>query len=115
MFWVAGFDLLYSLQDIEFDTKHGLHSIPSQYGVEKTLRISVMFHFLTIFFWSMFAFEAYLGTFGWIAIAFSTLMLTYEHYLVRKDFTKIDRAFFTINGYLGIIFLALIVLDQFTQ
>ncbi len=115
MFWVAGFDLLYSLQDIEFDTKHGLHSIPSKYGAEKTLRISVGFHFLTLFFWTLFVLEAQLGTFAWIAILFSTLMLAYEHYLVRKDFTKIDRAFFTINGYLGIVFLAFIIIDQIVR
>ena len=112
MFWVAGFDLLYSLQDIDFDVKHGLHSIPSKHGAEVTLRISTIFHFLTVAFWAMFVWEAELGSFAWLAIAMSVVMLSYEHYLVRKDFTKIDRAFFTINGYLGIIFLALIIFDH---
>jgi len=111
LFWVAGFDLLYSLQDIDFDKKHGLHSIPSKYGAEKTMKISLFFHVLTIGLWALFVWSAELGTFGWIAVLFSAVMLAYEHYLVRKDFTKIDRAFFTINGYLGIIFLVLIILD----
>jgi len=53
-----------------------------------------------------------LGGLAWLAVIFSALMLSYEHYLVRKDFTKIDRAFFTINGYLGIVFLVFIILDQ---
>jgi len=111
LFWVAGFDLLYSLQDIDFDKKHGLHSIPSKYGAQKTMKISLFFHTLTIVLWALFVWSAELGTLGWVAVLFSALMLSYEHYLVRKDFTKIDRAFFTINGYLGIIFLLLIILD----
>ncbi len=112
MFWVAGFDLLYSLQDIDFDVKHGLHSIPSKYGAEVTLRISTVFHLVTVTFWAMFVWSAGLGSFAWLAIALSAVMLSYEHYLVRKDFTKIDRAFFTINGYLGIVFLTLIIFDH---
>ena len=112
MFWVAGFDLLYSLQDIEFDRKNGLFSIPSRYGVKATLAISASFHFLTVLFWAFFVSCAHLGIFAYMAVIVSALMLTYEHYLVRKDFTKIDRAFFTINGYLGIVFFIFIVLDK---
>ncbi|MCI0501475.1 MAG: 4-hydroxybenzoate polyprenyltransferase [Epsilonproteobacteria bacterium] len=111
MFWVAGFDLLYSLQDIEVDKKLGLHSIPSKFGAEKTMLFSKIMHILTIIFWSFFVVEAGLGIFGFVAILISILMLSYEHYLVNKDFTKIDKAFFTVNGYLGIVFFALIILD----
>ncbi len=112
IFWVAGFDLLYSLQDIEFDKQNNLYSIPSRYGAEATLIISSIFHIFTILFWSLFVWMADLGLFAYIAIIFSALMLTYEHYLVRKDFTKIDRAFFTVNGYLGVAFLIFIILDK---
>jgi 4-hydroxybenzoate polyprenyltransferase len=112
MFWVAGFDLLYSLQDIEFDKKNGLFSIPSKYGATATLKISAFFHFLTILFWTLFVAVAGLGLFAVLAVVFSFLMLSYEHYLVRKDFTKIDRAFFTVNGYLGIVFFFFIILDK---
>ena len=111
MFWVAGFDLLYSLQDIEVDKKLGLHSIPSRFGAEKTMLLSKIMHTLTIVFWSFFVIEAGLGIFGFVAIILSIMMLSYEHYLVNKDFTKIDKAFFTVNGYLGIVFFALIILD----
>ena len=55
--------------------------------------------------------EAGLGIFGFVAKILSIMMLSYEHYLVNKDFTKIDKAFFTVNGYLGIVFFALIILD----
>jgi len=111
LFWVAGFDLLYSLQDIEFDKKHNLHSIPSQFGVKKTMLISKMFHFMTIVLWSIFIQSAELGFFATLAVVLSAIMLTYEHHLVNKDFKKIDRAFFTVNGYLGIMFLILIILE----
>lgn len=112
MFWVAGFDLLYSLQDIEVDKKLGLHSIPSTFGVEKTMRISQLFHALTVLFWLLFAVVSGSGIFVYIAVGVSALMLGVEHYIVNKDFSKIDRAFFTINGYLGIVFFVLVVCDK---
>ena len=112
IFWVAGFDLLYSLQDMEFDKQNNLHSVPSRYGSEATLLISALFHLLTVVFWALFAWIAGLGPFALIAVIASAVMLGYEHYLVRKDFSQIDRAFFTVNGYLGIAFLVLIILDK---
>jgi len=111
LFWVAGFDLLYSLQDIEFDKANGLHSIPSQFGAEKTMLIAKLFHTMTIVLWAMFVQSANLEIWASTAVILSAIMLTYEHYLVNKDFTKIDRAFFTVNGYLGILFLILIILE----
>jgi 4-hydroxybenzoate polyprenyltransferase len=112
VFWVAGFDLLYSLQDMEFDKTNNLHSIPSRYGSNTTLKISASFHILSVLFWSLFVFEAGLGYPAIMAVLFSAAMLAYEHYLVRKDFTQIDRAFFTVNGYLGFVFIGLIILDK---
>ena len=112
MFWVAGFDLLYSLQDIEVDKKLGLHSVPSQFGAKKTMLFSQILHILTVVFWLLFIIESNSGIFGYIAIIVSAIMLTYEHIIVNRDFTKIDKAFFTINGYFGIVFFILIVLDQ---
>ncbi len=112
MFWVAGFDLLYSLQDIDVDKKLGLHSIPSKFGAEKTMQISRVFHSLTVIFWLIFAISSGSSYFAYLAVLISALMLSYEHYLVNKDFRKIDKAFFTVNGYLGIIFLILIIIDN---
>lgn len=112
MFWVAGFDLLYSLQDMAFDRERGLHSIPSRFGSAATLKISALFHLLAVLFWALFVGEADLSYFAVAAVVFSALMLTYEHYLVRRDFTQIDRAFFTVNGYLGFVFIGLIILDE---
>jgi len=111
MFWVAGFDLLYSLQDMEFDIANNLHSIPSKFGASKTMWIARTFHTLTVVFWIAFIIEAGLGVWGQLAVLFSAIMLTYEHYIVNKDFTKIDKAFFTVNGYLGFVFILLIIME----
>lgn len=112
VFWVAGFDLLYSLQDMEFDRQRGLHSIPSRFGSAATLKISALFHLLAVGFWGLFVREAVLDYFAMAAVVFAAMMLLYEHYLVRRDFTQIDRAFFTVNGYLGFVFIGLIILDK---
>ena len=112
MFWVAGFDLLYSLQDIDVDKKLGLHSVPSKFGAKKTMLFSKIFHTLTVIFWLLFVIYSQGSYFAYLAVIFSALMLCYEHYIVNKDFKKIDRAFFTVNGYLGIVFLILIILDN---
>ena len=112
MFWVAGFDLLYSLQDIEVDKKLNLHSIPSKFGAKNTMLISKVFHILTVVFWLLFVISSDSSAFAYLAVVISAVMLSYEHYLVNKDFTKIDKAFFTVNGYLGIVFFFLIILDN---
>ncbi len=111
MFWVAGFDLLYSLQDMEFDKANNLHSIPSRFGARNTMRIARVFHLLAILLWVSFVAAAHLGLWAQLAVLFAAVMLTYEHYLVNKDFTKIDKAFFTVNGYLGFVFLLLIIME----
>ncbi len=111
MFWVAGFDLLYSLQDMEFDKKNNLHSIPSRFGAKKTMWIARVFHILAVLFWVWFVSAAHLGLWAQLAVLFAAVMLTYEHYLVNKDFTKIDKAFFTVNGYLGFVFLIFIIVE----
>ena len=112
IFWVAGFDLLYSLQDMDFDKEQNLHSIPSKYGPEATLFISALFHALAVLFWVLFVWAAGLGVIALSAALGSGAVLYYEQMLVRKDFTQIDRAFFTVNGYLGIAFMILIILDR---
>ena len=68
LFWVAGFDLLYALQDIQHDKKEGLYSVPSVFGVQKTLWISRIFHCFTLMFWGLFIKEAELGVWMWIGL-----------------------------------------------
>ena len=112
MYWVAGFDLLYSLQDMEYDKENGLFSIPSRFGKDATFFISRLFHAQTVLFWLLFVISAELGFFAYVGVIVSAVVLFCEHRIVLKDFAKIDRAFFTLNGYLGIIFFVLIFLDR---
>ncbi|MDR0666419.1 MAG: 4-hydroxybenzoate polyprenyltransferase [Campylobacteraceae bacterium] len=111
MFWAAGFDLLYSLQDIEFDKEHKLHSIPSRYGKDAALAVSAGFHILAVIFWLLFVSDASLGSISYAAVAVSAIILCCEHFIVRRDFRKIDKAFFTLNGYLGIMFFIFVWVD----
>ena len=112
MYWVAGFDLLYSLQDMEYDRQNGLFSIPSKLGGEATFFISRLFHAQTILFWLLFVFTAQLGFLAYLGVLVSAGFLWMEHRIVVKDFSKIDRAFFTLNGYLGIVFFIFILIDR---
>ena len=73
--------------------------------------IARVFHLLAVIFWATFVFMAHLGLWAQLAVIFSAIMLSYEHYIVNKDFTKIDKAFFTVNGYLGFVFLILIIME----
>lgn len=110
-FWVAGFDILYSLQDIEYDQKAGLFSIPSIYGENASLFISALFHAITTLFWLFYCAAANLGFWAYFGVLLSAVILYFEHKIVRRDFSKIDRAFFTLNGYLGIMFFVFIFID----
>lgn len=112
MFWVAGFDLLYSLQDMAYDKENGLFSIPSQFGKEATFFISKLFHAQTVLFWLLFVISAELGWSAYLGVGIAAVILGWEHRIVLKDFTKIDRAFFTLNGYLGIVFFIFILIDR---
>lgn len=110
-FWTAGFDLLYSLQDMEHDKKAGLYSIPSRFGSKATLLFSAFFHILAVCFWFIFVFVSPLGNLALMGVIISALILFFEHKIVRKNFSHINKAFFTLNGYLSIIFFIFIWVD----
>jgi len=112
MFWVAGFDILYSLQDMEFDKKEGLFSIPAIVGERGALFMAKMFHIFAVVFWALFVAYANLGFFAWVGVLISGAILYYEHLLISKSFDNIPKAFFDLNGFLGIIFLVFIILDR---
>lgn len=111
LFWVAGFDLLYSLQDMEFDKNNGLFSVPSIYGLGVSIVVSRSCHILAVLFWALFVATSNSGIYAYFGVLSAFLMLVYEHYLVRKDLLNIPKAFFQTNGYLGVVFLAFILLD----
>ena len=112
MFWVGGFDILYSLQDMEFDKKEGLYSIPARVGEKCALFISKMFHIFAVIFWFLFVIYAKLGFFAYLGVIVAAAMLYYEQKLVDKDYKNIPKAFFDVNGILGILFLVFIIIDR---
>jgi 4-hydroxybenzoate polyprenyltransferase len=116
MFWVAGFDLIYSLQDIEFDRKASLFSLPAKLGVAPALRISTLFHAATV---ALLAATAMLTNSGWIAytgIAVVAMILYWEHRIVKpNDLSRVNVAFFNLNGYVSILLLLTFAGDIFIK
>lgn len=116
LFWVAGFDILYALQDLSFDRESGLHSIPVKFGVQGSLWTARIFHLLTVVLFFLLMQQLSLGSWFLAGIICMTGMLLYEHWLLRAgDLNKLDAAFFTMNGYISITFLVSTVLDIFLK
>ncbi|PYR89606.1 MAG: 4-hydroxybenzoate octaprenyltransferase [Acidobacteria bacterium] len=105
-FWVAGFDLIYALQDVEFDRKAKLFSLPSRYGVAPALRVSSVFHGATVILLIATAVITNLGWMAYAGIAVVASILYWEHRLVTpEDLSRINVAFFNMNGYVSILLL----------
>lgn len=112
--WVAGFDIIYSLQDRDFDTKTGLHSIPVRFGVEGALIISAALHLITIWALVFVHQSAELGLFHALGVLIMAALLSWEHWIVRpNDLSRIDRAFFQLNGYAALAYLLCTCVDIF--
>ena len=112
--WVSGFDIIYALQDEDFDKQHQLHSIPAAVGKTKALRISELLHLLAA---SCVVFAGVYGHFGiwyWCGVAVFISLLVYQHILVKpNDLSKVNMAFFTTNGIASVVFAVFVLLDLF--
>lgn len=112
LLWLPGFDILYALQDVDFDRKHGLHSIPAKFGVGRSLLSARVLHALS---WGMLALTGvmfHLGAFYWLGILAAGGLFVYEHSLVREDdLTRLDMAFFNMNGYISVTVFVFTALD----
>jgi 4-hydroxybenzoate polyprenyltransferase len=110
--WVAGFDVLYSCQDVDFDRRAGLHSVPARFGVPAALAIARALHALTVVLLLAMPLVTPLGG-PWLAgVALVAVLLAWEHRLVRADdLSRINQAFFTVNGVVGFVVLAAAVAD----
>jgi 4-hydroxybenzoate polyprenyltransferase len=115
MFWVAGFDTIYGCQDVDFDRKEGLHSLASRLGVDRALVLSRIFHVLSVAFMAG-AMRRGPGL-GWVSLAGVLVMaglLAWEQAIVHGgDMRRIDKAFFEINSWIGMVLLALVVVDLY--
>ncbi len=111
--WVAGFDLIYACQDAGFDRRSGLHSVPARFGVAAALRISSALHVLTVVALGATALLAGLGGPFLGALALAAVLLVWEHRLVRPDdLSRVDAAFFTINGWVSVALFLGLALDM---
>lgn len=112
LFWVAGFDILYALQDLEFDRKRGLHSIPVRLGVTGSLWAARLFHMVMAVLLLLLGLQLGLGAWYGVGLAAVAGMLLYEHWLLRGgDLEKIDAAFLNMNGYISVSIFAFTLLD----
>jgi len=115
-FWVAGFDIFYALQDIEFDRKVGVHSIPARFGVRKAIMFARTFHILTLVFLILTGIYAGLGVIYFSGLGVLAGFLVYEHSLIKEnDLSKINMAFFTINGYVSILYMVFVIADIYIK
>lgn len=111
-FWVGGFDLIYSLQDIDFDKKEGLYSIPSVYGVKSTLSLSFASHILMLGLLVGLMFVLKLGIIFKVGLVIIAILIWYEHTLVKVDnFTNVPVAFFNVNAAVSLSLLVFTVAD----
>jgi 4-hydroxybenzoate polyprenyltransferase len=108
MFWVAGFDMIYALQDIDFDIKHGLFSFPAKFGIANTLRLTRALHALTVVCWAIAGFLGGMGMIYGLGLVAIVFFLIREHQLVRSfGVAKMNEAFFLMNGVVSVaLFLA---------
>jgi 4-hydroxybenzoate polyprenyltransferase len=111
--WVAGFDIFYSLQDVEFDREHRLLSIPATLGEERGIRVARWMHVVSIAALIAVGLAVQAGPWYWVGIVLAATLLLYEHSLVTpRDLGRLDAAFFTMNGMISIAFFFFVLMDR---
>ncbi len=110
--WVAGFDLLYALFDVEVDRAQGLHSVPARFGIRAAFTGARLLHSLTVLLLVVAGLGLPVGALYWLGTAVVAILLAYEHSLVSpEDRTRLDTAFFTMNGVISVTFFAIVLAD----
>ncbi|BDC49939.1 4-hydroxybenzoate octaprenyltransferase [Bryobacterales bacterium F-183] len=105
MFWTAGFDIIYSCQDYDFDQREGLFSIPSRLGIAGALNVARLLHVLMMVSIGALIVSFALGWLAWVGAGVVAALILYEHSLVKaNDLSRVDAAFFTVNGYVSMLF-----------
>lgn len=113
LFWVSGFDIIYALQDEEFDKNESLNSIPSKIGRVNALRISELFHLITAMLILAFGYFIQGGMIYWAGASIFIVLLVYQHFLVKpNDLSKVNLAFFTTNGIASVLFATFVISEM---
>ncbi len=114
LLWTAGFDVIYSCQDVEHDTRTGLHSVPRRLGIRNALRVSLTLHVLMVVILLLLTRYADLGNVYLLGVFITAALLFYEHTLVKPDdLSKVNVAFFTVNGLISMALMAFTLIDIF--
>ncbi len=114
LFWVSGFDVIYALQDEDFDKENRLHSIPAALGRKNALRVSELLHVLSAACVIAAGFYGNFGLWYWVGVVLFVGLLIYQHLLVKPDdLSKVNLAFFTTNGIASVVFAAFVFIDLF--
>jgi 4-hydroxybenzoate polyprenyltransferase len=112
LFWVSGFDIIYALQDVEFDRSQNLYSIPAYFGKKQGLRISEVLHVLSVVTVVYAGVYAEFGAWYWIGVLVFISMLVYQHSIVKpEDLRRVNLAFMTANGIASVVFAVFVILD----
>ena len=110
--WIGGFDIIYACQDVEIDRQIGVHSTPARFGVRTALHISSVTHVVTFVLFVWFGALVGLGWLWWVGLALTAAAFVYQHVVVTpRDLSKVNRAFFTANGFVGIALFVFALLD----
>ena len=110
--WIGGFDIIYACQDVEIDRQIGVHSTPARFGLRTALHVSTATHVVTFVLFVWFGALAGLGWLWWIGLALTAAAFAYQHIIVTPaDLSKVNRAFFTANGFVGIALFCFALLD----
>ena len=116
LFWVAGFDIFYALQDVEFDRSKGLHSIPVLLGVKNAILLGKVFHGLMVAFLLIIPLGLRLGWIYYLGLAVVSALIAYEHQLVKPDdLSRLDAAFFNMNGYISVTIFLFTLVDALVR
>jgi 4-hydroxybenzoate polyprenyltransferase len=116
LFWVAGFDIIYALQDIDFDRQEQLKSIPATMGARNSLILSGFFHLVALIMLVMAGITGPFGFLYWIGLAIFTLLVIYQHIIVKpNDFSRVNLAFATLNGFASILFACFVIVDLYIR
>ncbi len=112
LLWTAGFDIIYACQDVNFDRKHGLHSIPARLGIRWALWVSAALHVVAVLLLFGIPLLTELGLFYYIGVGIVILIFIYEHAIVKpNDLSRVNLAFFTLNGMISLVLMALSIAD----
>lgn len=112
LLWVAGFDILYAIQDIDFDIKHRLFSIPARFGIRSSLALTKLLHSVSIGLFVLSGVRLHLGIFYFAGVVIAAILLAYENSLIKQDDqSRLNLAFFTMNGFISVIIFGFVVIE----